>query len=195
MLLNSIISMRLIESSDIKRKIANDEKIINQISFAANIIIECLKNNGKIVLCGNGGSASDALHFAGEIVGRFQKERNPWPAIALNSDVSTLTAIANDYGYDSVFSRQTKAHLKENDIFIGISTSGNSKNIINALLEAKKIGAKTIVLVGKDGGELNRISDISICINSPITARIQECHITIIHIICELVESSLILHD
>ena len=138
--------------------------------------------------CGNGGSASDALHFAGEIIGRFQREREAWPAIVLNADVATMTAIANDYGYEEIFSRQAEGHCKPGDVFIGISTSGNSKNVIKAIRAAKKKGCKTAGLLGKEGGMIKDIVDYSIIIPCNVTARIQECHILLIHIICEIVE-------
>ena len=187
------IIVKCIESSiQTKQKILDNEHIIKQIEKAADIITDSLKTGHKMVLCGNGGSASDALHFAGEIVGRFQMQREPWPAVVLNSNVSSMTAIANDYGYEAVFSRQAEAFLKNGDVLIGISTSGNSENIIKAFDIAKKKGALSVALLGKDGGEIaNKNLDSSIIIPSNSTARIQESHIMIIHIICEIVEKRL----
>ena len=144
-----------------------------------------------MVLCGNGGSASDALHFAGEIVGRFIRERDAWPAVVLNADVATMTAIGNDYGYDDVFSRQAQAHCQEGDVFIGISTSGNSENVRRALEMAKSKGCKTAALLGKDGGIIGKIADIPLIVPCNTTARVQESHILLIHIMCELVERDL----
>lgn len=189
--MEKIICEKIKESIDVKKSLLENKEIIKEINNVAFEIINTLKNNGKIVLCGNGGSASDALHFAGEIVGRFQKERNAWPAIVLNADVTTMTAIANDYGYEDIFSRQAEAHLNEGDIFIGISTSGNSQNIVQALEVAKKKKAKTIGLLGKDGGILGKKVDYPIIIPYSTTARIQECHIMIIHILCEIIENEL----
>ena len=143
------------------------------------------------MLCGNGGSASDALHFAGEIVGRFQKERNAWPAVVLNSDVATMTAIANDYSYDEIFSRQAEAHVTGRDIFIGISTSGNSKNVLNALKVSRSKGAKTAALLGKDGGKIASEVDYALIVPCNTTARVQESHICLIHILCEICENEL----
>lgn len=182
------IIAKLQETIAVKKKILEDENLLYTIESVAGVIIGALSNEKKLVLCGNGGSASDALHFAGEIVGRFQMERNPWPAVVLNSDVATMTAIANDYSYDDVYARQAQAHLNEGDIFVGISTSGNSKNIIKAVDIAKNRGAITVGLLGKDGGKLRDLLDYPIVVPSNTTARIQESHICIIHILCELIE-------
>lgn len=187
----SIIRQRIIDSINVKKELLNNEDLIDMVGSVSEAIVKTINNGGKIVLCGNGGSASDALHFAGEIVGRFQKERNPWPAVVLNADVATLTAIANDYGYDDAFARQAKAHLTSKDIFIGISTSGNSTNVIRAVEVAKEIGAKTVAFLGKDGGQLAKIVDYPIVVPCNTTARVQESHIMLIHIICELVEEKI----
>lgn len=185
----NIIRQRIDDSINLKKSLLENEQLIATVTQVADIIKTSLGNGGKIIICGNGGSASDALHFAGEIVGRFQKERNPWPAVVLNADVATLTAIANDYGYEEAFARQAKAHLTDKDIFVGISTSGNSKNIIKAVDVAKTVGAKSVAFLGKDGGALGRIVDYPIIVQSNNTARVQECHIMLIHIICEIVEN------
>lgn len=187
----NVIRERFQESIDTKKKILCDEKIQEKISKTADAMINSLRNGGKLIICGNGGSASDALHFAGEIVGRFQTERNPWPAIVLNSDVATMTAIANDYGYEDMFARQAQAHVKKGDVFIGISTSGNSENVLRAVNIAKKKEAVTAALLGKDGGKIGYAVDFPIIVPSSITARIQESHITIIHILCEITETAL----
>lgn len=183
-----LIRIRLEESENIKQKILNDSQIIENIEQAAIIISNSLLSEGKVLICGNGGSASDSLHMAGELVGRFQKERNAIPAIALNADVATMTAIANDYGYDVVFERAVQAYMKVGDVLIAISTSGNSENVFRAVKEAKKYGGKVIGLLGRDGGKIQTEADCSIIIPEYVTARIQECHIMIIHIICEIVE-------
>ncbi len=180
------------ESMDVKRKLMADECLVQNIQHMVEDIANCLKTGGKLVLCGNGGSASDALHFSGEIVGRFMLERNPWPAVVLNSDVATMTSIANDYGYDEVFARQADAMLQDKDILIGISTSGNSENVLRAVNVAASKGIKTVALLGKNGGRIAGVADCSVIVPSDVTARIQECHITIIHIICELVEKRLV---
>lgn len=188
--LENIIIDRLNESIEVKSRMLNDEEILNVIKDVCMKIIEVYKYGGKVILCGNGGSASDALHIAGELVGRFQMERKALPAIALNADIATMTAIANDYGYDNIFSRQVEGHMTDKDILIGISTSGNSENIYRAIRKAKEIGGQTVGMLGGSGGKINEIVDYPIVIPSNITARIQEVHITIGHIICEIVESN-----
>ena len=140
---------------------------------------------------GNGGSASDALHFAGEIVGRFQKERKAWPAIALNSDVASITAISNDYGYEEVFARQVEGIVSSGDVVIGISTSGNSENVYRGVLMGKEKGAKTIALLGKNGGKIKNVVDYPLVVENDTVSKIQESHICIIHIMCELIEDLL----
>lgn len=189
--MNSIIRERIQDSIEVKRGLLTNEKLLQTVSDLADAIANCIKNGGKVVLCGNGGSASDALHFAGEIVGRFQKERSAWPAVVLNADVATMTAIANDYGYDNVFARQAEGHVNPGDVFIGISTSGNSENVLQAVDAAKKKGAKTAALLGKDGGKIGKLVDYPVIVPSMVTARVQESHIMIIHIICEIVEVEL----
>ena len=159
-----------------------------KIEKISNVIINALKNNKKIMIAGNGGSASDAQHFAGEIVGRFLIERKGLAAIALNTDTSVITCIANDYSYDDIFSRQIEGIGQEGDVFIGISTSGNSKNIIKAIEMCKQNNIETISFIGKDGGELKKLSDNYLLIPYKSTARVQEHHIMAIHLICEFVE-------
>lgn len=186
-----LIRQRIGDSIEVKQQLLGNSQLIQTVAELANEIVRCIAGGGKLVICGNGGSASDALHFAGEIVGRFAKERKAWPALVLNADVATMTAVANDYGYDEVFARQAEGHLKPGDIFIGISTSGNSKNVYRAMLKAKEIGAKTACLVGKDGGVIGRESEMTIIVPCQVTARVQECHIMIIHILCEMAEAKL----
>ena len=182
---------RIGDSIKVKELLLKDYKFLNMVSTLANEIVACIHDGGKLVICGNGGSASDALHFAGEIVGRFVKERKAWPAVVLNADVATMTAIANDYGYDDVFARQAEGHLKTGDIFIGISTSGNSENVYRAVLKAKELGVKTAALLGKNGGKIGEIVDYPIIVPCNVTARVQESHINIIHILCEIAEAKL----
>lgn len=167
------------------------QKHVSQIIGLADIIIEALKKNGKLIVFGNGGSASDAQHIAAELVGRFKKDRTALAAIALTTNTAVLTSLANDYGYDVVFSKQVEALAQKNDVVLGISTSGKAKNVACGIKQAKKMGIKTIALTGGDGGELSRLADVSLVVPSSITARIQEAHITIIHIVCELVEEAL----
>ena len=161
------------------------------IEKAVKSIVNSLRNGGKVIIFGNGGSAADSQHIAAELVGRFKKERRALPAISLTTNTSILTAIGNDYGYDVTFSRQVEALGKEGDIAIGLSTSGNSKNVVAALKGAKSIGLKTIGLTGAGGGAMKDICDILIASPSKNTPRIQESHILIAHIICELVEGEI----
>lgn len=186
---NSIIETLIEQENNLKiLKEMSYEKIVTK---AIKMQIEALKNGNKILLAGNGGSAADSQHFAAELVGRFKMERKGLPAIALTTDSSNLTSIGNDYGFDKVFSRQVEALGEEGDVFIGISTSGNSKNIIEAVLEAKNRGVKTIGLLGRNGGELAKICDLSIVIPYENTARVQEIHIMTIHLMCEFIEKEL----
>jgi len=148
-----------------------------------------LKKGRKILICGNGGSAADAQHIAAELTGRYKIERKGLPAIALTTDTSALTAIGNDYGYEHVFSRQVEALARKGDLLIGISTSGNSRNVIYALQKAKEIGCRTIGFSGKGGGKMNDVCDLNIIVPSDDTARIQEMHIMIGHILCQLIDN------
>ncbi len=179
---------RFLESAKVKEKIANDDELISKISKVAVDIVEALKRGNKVLLCGNGGSAADAQHIAAELLGKFYLHRRALPAISLNTNTSILTAIANDYSYDDVFSRQVEGLGKEGDILIGISTSGNSKNVINAIKKCKEMSIETIGLSGGSGGKMKELCDICICIPSDSTPRIQEAHITVGHVICEIVE-------
>jgi D-sedoheptulose 7-phosphate isomerase len=164
-------------------------KLAGLIAIASANIIDTIKDGHKIFLFGNGGSAGDAQHIAAELTGRFIKERKSLPAIALTTDTSALTAIANDYGYDYVFKRQVEALAQPGDVLIGISTSGNSANVIAAMEEGKRIGCHLIGFSGRDGGLMNDICDVNIVVPSDTTARIQEIHILIGHIICEIIDS------
>ncbi len=177
-------------SGDLKYQVA--ETLSEKILHAAHTIRDSLSAGGKLLLMGNGGSAADTQHIAAELIGRFKKERKAIPALALTVDSSSLTALGNDYGFESIFSRQIEALANPNDAIIGISTSGNSKNIIRALNLAREIGAKTIGFMGNNGGSMKDCVDIGIIVPSNDTARIQEVHITIGHIICEIIEQDLI---
>lgn len=186
-----VVRYAFTDSASLKERVAQDEKILNTVAKISEEIAESLKNGGKILVCGNGGSASDALHFCGEIVGRFQKERRGFPAIALNADVASVTSIANDYGYERIFERSVEAYMKPRDVLIGISTSGDSKNIYRAVMKAKELSGTTVGLLGKTGGKIVGLADYSVVVPSDVTARIQECHICIIHAVCDLVERML----
>jgi D-sedoheptulose 7-phosphate isomerase len=179
----------LYSSADLKRTVA--DTLSGNILEAITRIKSCLENGGKLILMGNGGSAADCQHIAAELVGRFKKERRAIAAIALTVDTSSLTALGNDYGFDTIFERQVEALAKKNDVVVGISTSGNSENVMRALKKSNAIGAETIGLLGNNGGKIKDIANISIIVPSNETARIQEVHITIGHIICELIEEEL----
>jgi len=181
------IQRQLRESAALKLKLA--EELPEKILAAAQELVTCLKRGKKILLCGNGGSAADAQHLAAELVGRLRKERRGLAAIALTTDTSILTAVGNDYSFDEVFSRQVEALGNTDDVLIGISTSGNSVNVLEAIRTAKSLGLRTVALLGNRGGQIAPLVDHAIIVPSSDTQRIQECHITIGHILCELVES------
>ena len=162
------------------------------ITKVGEILLKTIMNSQKILICGNGGSAADSQHFAAEIVGRFQKERKAWPAVALTTDTSIMTAIANDYSYKNVFARQVEGIGQKSDVLIGISTSGNSKNISAAVAEARSKGMQTIGLLGKDGGILKEEVDFPVIVPHAVTARIQEAHIFILHFWAEQIEEGLL---
>jgi len=185
MLENEIISI-FEESANLKKEFVYEyaEDTVN----LGILIGKRLKLGNKLLICGNGGSAADSQHFAAEVVGRFEKERKGFSAIALTTDTSALTAIGNDYGFDKVFSRQVEALGQKGDILIGISTSGNSKNVIEAVKVAKGLGIFTVGLLGKDGGQLKDLVDKAFIVRSNNTARIQEVHITFIHAICRVLD-------
>ncbi len=181
-----------------KEFLAHQETIKNVIETmqeplfeASNLAVETLRNGNKILICGNGGSAADAQHIAAELTGRYKTERRGLPGIALTTDTSALTAIGNDYGYDRVFDRQVEALANKGDLLIGISTSGNSKNIINALKVARELGCKTLGLTGRDGGAMSTFCDINLIVPSDDTPRIQEMHILFAHTICQIIDNEL----
>jgi D-sedoheptulose 7-phosphate isomerase len=166
----------------------NLEQLLPQASHAAWFIYQSLKAGGKIMLCGNGGSAADAQHLAAEFVGRFRADRAPLPALALTADSATTTAIGNDFGFDQVFARQVSAFGRMGDVLIAISTSGNSPNVVAALLAARRLGVTTIGLLGKDGGACAALCNVPIIVASTSTARVQEAHIFLGHAMCAQVE-------
>ena len=164
---------------------------IATIEEMARVMVGCLKSGNTVYLIGNGGSAADAQHIASEMVGRFKRERRALPALALTTDSSVITSIANDYGYDSCFEKQVEAFVKPGDVVIGISTSGNSQGILRAIRLARERGAATIGLTGRDGGSLKALVDVCLQVPSQNIPRIQECHTTVGHILCSIVEKEL----
>jgi len=176
----------ILESIRVKEELLKNN--LSQIVEVAEKIIAALKKGGKLILFGNGGSASDAQHIAAELVGRYKKNRCALPAIALTVNTSVITALANDFGYETIFARQIEALAGKNDIALGISTSGKAKNVALGIKQAKKMGLETILLAGCNGGDIAGQSDISLIVPSCVTARIQESHILIGHILCELIE-------
>jgi len=187
--MEKIIKNEIKEHINLLNKIlARQRKKIKEI---AQLILDCYKNGGKVVLFGNGGSAADAQHIAAELVGKFKLERKSLPAIALTTNTSILTSIANDYDFDKIFERQIESMVDDKDIVIGISTSGNSENVFRGIMAAKKIGAKTVAFTSKSGGKLKDKVDILLNIPSDNTPRIQEAHITVGHIICGIVEGKI----
>ena len=181
----------LTDSINTKLRLVSDKEVTEAIEDVVDLCIIALRNGNSIYWCGNGGSAADAQHLAAELSGRFYFDRDPLPSDALHCNTSYLTAVGNDYGYDKVYSRLIKGLGKKGDVLIGLSTSGKSINIINAFSEANNMGMVTIGMTGKSGGEFNDICGRTIKVPSSDTPRIQECHITIGHIICEQIENSL----
>lgn len=187
--MKEIVMRELEESARIKRLVAKE--LADEIVQASQWVMECFKAGGKVLFFGNGGSAADAQHIATELVCRFKKERRPLPALALSTNSSLVTAQANDKGFETIFSRQIETWARKEDIAIAISTSGNSSNILEGMKKAKEKGIKTVGLIGKGGGKLKSLVDLSLVIPSDDVPRIQEAHITIGHIICHLVEKEL----
>lgn len=186
------MSTLFLENIAAQQEVLADLAQLNQaVLTAGETAARVLRGGGKILFCGNGGSASDSQHLAAELTGRFIKDRKPLAAIALTTDTSALTSIANDYAFDEVFARQIIALGRHGDMLVGISTSGNSRNIIRAVAEAKSIGMTTVGLLGRDGGQLRILCDQTIVVRSQVTARIQEAHILIGHTLCGLIEHHL----
>jgi D-sedoheptulose 7-phosphate isomerase len=187
----SKISHLIRASIQVKEDLLADANMLERIQSAADLVIQSLRNEGKIWFCGNGGSAADAQHIAAELSGRFYHDRDPLPAEALHVNTSYLTAVANDYSYDVVYARLLKGVGKKGDVLFGISTSGNSKNIVRAIEVAKEKGIIVIGMTGEKGGQMREICDVLLNVPSNDTPRIQECHILLGHIICQLVEESI----
>jgi D-sedoheptulose 7-phosphate isomerase len=184
----SIFISNIVEHKEVLEKLHHLDVDVRR---AGQLAVGVLRNGGKILFCGNGGSAADCQHLAAEMTGRFINDRRPLAALALSTDTSALTCIGNDYSFDEVFARQLIGLGRNEDLLIGISTSGNSQNVIRAVEEAKKMGMYTVGLLGRDGGKLRLMCDHSIIVPSQITARVQECHILIGHSLCGLIEQEL----
>ncbi|SFV50909.1 Phosphoheptose isomerase [hydrothermal vent metagenome] len=189
--MKNYIKEQIKQSFQTKQAIYENEPLLDTITNVAKACVDVYKKKKKTLVAGNGGSAADAQHIAAELVGRYGFDRPSIPSLALTTDTSNLTAIGNDYGYDYVFSRQLEGMGEEGDLFIGISTSGNSKNVLNAFEVAKKKGITTVALVGRDGGKMAKMADFAIVVPSDATPRIQESHILIGHIICDIIEKEL----
>lgn len=189
--MEKIIKEILTESTEVKNKVMSDLTLIERIEKVALLILEAYQKRKKVVLFGNGGSAADAQHIAGELVNRFRIDRVALPAIALTTDTSVLTSIANDYDFSKVFARQVQALVTEGDVVIGISTGGKSSNVLEGIKMAQGKGAVTVGFTGRNGGRLAEMVDLAVKVPSDETPRVQEAHITILHIICYLVEREL----
>jgi D-sedoheptulose 7-phosphate isomerase len=189
--MKNYITKQIADSAATKQAILENDALVNLLVDIAKACVEVYRNKKKILIAGNGGSAADAQHFAAELVGRYGFDRPSLPSIALTTDSSNLTAIGNDYGYEYVFSRQLEGLAQEGDLFIGISTSGNSQNVINAFTAAKERGVTTVALVGRDGGKMAIMADYAVIIPSNATPRIQESHLLIEHIICDIIEKEM----
>ncbi len=173
------------------RTLRGCEALLPTAAEAAGVIVASLKAGGTVAFCGNGGSAAQAQHFAAELVGRFRRERAPFHAIALNTDSSILTAIGNDYGFDEVFSRQVQGLLRAGDVLVGLSTSGNAPNVCTAFAAGRRLGVRLVGLTGRDGGHLAPLCDLELRVPSDLTARTQEAHLFLGHLLCDAVEAAL----
>lgn len=188
------IVKRIEENIGMKKSILNDTHLIDTIERAATVVVSAIKNGNKVIFCGNGGSAADSQHLAAELIGKFYFNRRSLPAVSLTVNTSIITAIGNDFGFEKVFSRQLEGIGKAGDVLIGLSTSGNSENVVEAFRLAKELGISTIAFTGESGGILRDLADILINVPSSDTPRIQEAHIMVGHIICELVEKEFVVN-
>lgn len=189
------ITQSITEGIKLKKDILNNNQMMADLETVGNLMVRTFQQGHKVLLCGNGGSAADAQHIAAELVGRFVTEREGLPAIAMTTDTSILTAVSNDYGFSRIFERQTAALGTKGDILIGLSTSGNSPNVEYALQKARSMGITTVGLLGRDGGKCKDLCDFSFIIPHSESARIQEVHITIGHILCGIVDNTLASHE
>lgn len=188
--MQTVVLSAFTDSANVKQQFARDH--VDRIVQVATLIAKAFDNGNKVLLFGNGGSSTDAAHIAAEFVGRYKKERAPLPAIALATDIAAITCIANDYGYEELFARQVRAHGRTGDIAIGISTSGNSPNVLKGITAARECGLTTVAWTGGTGGKLAGLVDYPFVVPSTLTSRIQESHITLGHVLCELVEDHLL---
>ena len=189
--MKNFVTNQIKKSIQVKQQILEKKELLKTILQVGEVLVEVYKNGNKLLIAGNGGSAADAQHIAGELVSKFYFDRPALPAIALTTDTSIITAIGNDYGYEKLFSRQIEANGVKGDVFLGISTSGNSKNVIEGLKIAKEKGLITIGLTGESGGKMKNLCDYCICVPSNETPRIQESHILIGHILCSIIEEAM----
>lgn len=188
---SAVIKQNIIDAIALKQEMLSNENILNVIEEVVDLCISTYKNGGKVLFCGNGGSAADAQHLSAELSGRYYYDRPPLNSEALHVNTSYLTAVANDYSYNEVYARLIKAVGAKGDVLIGLSTSGNSGNVVNAFKQARELGVKTVGFTGEGGGEMKAESDLLIEIPSKNTPRIQECHMVVGHTLCELVEQAL----
>ncbi|MDH4243580.1 MAG: D-sedoheptulose 7-phosphate isomerase [Nitrospira sp.] len=188
--MQTVVLTAFADSAHVKQQFARDHA--DRIVQVATVIAKAFTSGNKVLLFGNGGSSTDAAHIAAEFVGRYQRERMPIPAIALATDIAAITCIANDYGYEELFARQVRAHGKAGDVAIGISTSGNSPNVLKGIAAARECGLTTVAWTGASGGKLAGLVDFPFVVPSTVTSRIQESHITLGHVLCELVEDHLL---
>lgn len=186
-----LLKANLSKSIDLKRRMLVDDDVLTNFQKAAEVLAKTYQDGGKVLIAGNGGSAADAQHLAAEFVSKLARDRNPLPAEALTVDTSIITAIGNDYGFEKVFSRQILGKAQKNDVFLGITTSGNSQNIIEALRMSKEVGINSILLSAGTGGKALKLADVSILVPEGTTASIQEAHLVIEHTLCELIENLL----
>lgn len=186
-----MINEHLQKSGDLKTKLADNSEFVSKIEEIGKVMIESLANGGKILVAGNGGSATQSQHFVAELVGRYEKDHTPQAAVSLVSDVACLTALSNDFGFEGVFAKQVEALGKQGDVFLGISTSGNSENVLKAFAVAKEKGVKCLGLSGKDGGKMSDVCDNLLVVPSDYTPLIQEVHISVLHIWADMIEQSL----
>jgi D-sedoheptulose 7-phosphate isomerase len=191
LVIDSSLLAQIKESRDVKQRILDNSACLQSLQSACDLAFSCYKGGGKLLIAGNGGSAADAQHIAGELVGRFFFDRPSLPAIALTTDSSIITAIGNDYGYEYLFSRQIEGNGQQGDVFLAITTSGNSPNILEGIAAAKKKNMQVIGLTGEKGGEMADLCDVCIKIPSTVTPRIQEGHILVGHLLCDFIEKSM----
>jgi D-sedoheptulose 7-phosphate isomerase len=186
-----LLEKNILAAIEAQKKLLADDDLMSTFSEAAGHVVSCYQKGGRLYIAGNGGSAADSQHLAAEFVSKLARDRNPLPAEALTTDSSILTAIGNDYGFEHIFSRQLSAKLQSNDIFLGITTSGQSPNILKALQECRAKGIKTIVFTGRDGGKTKNLADYCLIVPGKMTSTIQELHILLAHTLCECIESTL----